>query len=295
VTLDDWLWLSVVGCDRQIAEVCGGRSGRIGDRIPSVKNLLVVICLGLLTSLSLGCNDSESPAVKPSSKTKTEPSQQYAADIEKYEHAMGTTHGLTPEQIHAASDRLKAAPVFQNKFLGIWTVQQPVDAWVFMELMYEIKPDLIIEAGTFHGGSAAFWAIILEHINPDGRIITIDIEDQREKRAIELPIAQERVDFLLGSSTDPKIVAEVHRRAEGKRVLVLLDSLHSKEHVAAELEAYAPLVPVGSYVVVQDTLLGPTGAIDEFLEANDSFVADRGRERYPDTSSVRGYLRRIKP
>ena len=77
--------------------------------------------------------------------------------------------------------------------------------------------------------------------------------------------------------------------------MVLLDSLHSKEHVAAELEAYAPLVPVGSYGVVQDTPLGPMGAIDEFLAANDSFIADRERERYSDTSSVRGYLRRIKP
>ena len=87
----------------------------------------------------------------------------------------------------------------------------------------------------------------------------------------------------------------MHRRAKGKRVLVLLDSLHSKEHVAAELEAYAPRVPVGSYVIVQDTLAGPLAAIDELLAANDSFVADRGRERFSDTNTVRGYLRRVKP
>ena len=111
---------------------------------------------------------------------------------------------------------------------------------------------------------------------------------------MEIPIARERVDFLLGGSTDPEIVAEVHRRARGKRVLVLLDSLHSKEHVAAELEAYAPLVPLGSYVIVQDTLVGPIRAIDELLESNDTFIADRTRERYPDTNSVRGYLRRVR-
>jgi cephalosporin hydroxylase len=110
-----------------------------------------------------------------------------------------------------------------------------------------------------------------------------------------LPISKRRVDFLLGSSTDPKIVEEVHRRAKGKRVLVLLDSLHSKEHVAAELEAYTPIVPVGSYLIVQDTLVGPAEAIREFLEKSDAFVADRARERYPDTNSVGGYLRRVKP
>lgn len=86
----------------------------------------------------------------------------------------------------------------------------------------------------------------------------------------------------------------MHRRAQGKRVLVLLDSLHSAEHVAAELEAYAPLVAVDSYVIVQDTRMGPIAAIKAFLAANDSFVADRSRERYPDTNSVRGYLKRVR-
>ena len=100
--------------------------------------------------------------------------------------------------------------------------------------------------------------------------------------------------FLLGSSTAPDVVAEVRRRAQGKRVMVLLDSLHTKEHVAAELTAYSTLVSVGSYIVVQDTPVGPLEAIDEFLEVNKDFVADRSRERYPDTNSVRGYLHRVR-
>ena len=153
----------------------------------------------------------------------------------------------------------------------------------------------MIEAGTFHGGSATLWAIILEHINPNGRVITIDIRDEREPRATSLPISKRKIDFLLGSSTDSEIVAEIGRRAKGKRVLVMLDSLHSKDHVAAELDAYAPMVPVGSYIIVQDTFGGPEAAIHEFLAENDSFVADRSRERYPDTGSVYGYLRRVKP
>ena len=163
-----------------------------------------------------------------------------------------------------------------------------------MEIMHETKPDLILEAGTIQGGSAALWAVILEHINPRAQVITIDIKDQRPRRAKNLPIVKERVTFLLGSSTAEDVVAEVHRRAKGKRVMVMLDSLHSKEHVAAELAAYAPLVPVGSYLVVQDTPLGPIEAVDEFLETNPNWIADRSRERYKDTNSVRGYLRRIR-
>ena len=267
----------------------------------TMKISIVMICLGMLASSS-GCSDSETPeparAMSATSvavaKPKVDRSKQYAQDVVTFEKAVGKTHGLTPEQIHKAMEGMRANPAMRNRFLGVTTLQNPSDAWIVMEIIYDVKPDLMIDAGTFHGGSAALWAVIIEEVNPDGRVITIDIEDQREPGAIELPISKRRVDFLLGSSTDPEIVAEVHRRAEGKRVLVLLDSLHSKEHVAAELEAYSPLVPVGSYVIVQDTGLGALQAIDEFLAANDSFSADRSRERYADTNSVRGYLRRVK-
>lgn len=260
-------------------------------RIPLMKTVLATILLGFLALSSLGCNESETPAAT----AKADSTILYATEVAAFEKAMGKDHGLTPEAIHEKMQALKIDPVFQNRFLGISTLQTPSDAWIVMEIMFEVKPDLIIEAGTYHGGSAALWAVILEHINPDGRVVTIDINDEREKRAINLPISKRKVDFLLGSSTDPEIVAEIRRRAKGKRVLVLLDSLHSKSHVAAELAAYAPLVPVGSYVIVQDTLIGPASAIGEFLASSDSFVADRARERYPDTNTVSGYLRRVEP
>ena len=115
-------------------------------------------------------------------------------------------------------------------------------------------------------------------------------------------IAKERVEFLLGSSTDPEIVAHVRRRAEGKRVMVLLDSAHTREHVLAELAAYAPLVGVGSYLIVQDTggvmiqepNPGPRQAVDEFLVAHPGFKADRTRERMLHTMHPKGYLRRVR-
>lgn len=188
----------------------------------------------------------------------------------------------------------KRRAVFQSRFLGVSTLQNPTDAWIIQELISEVEPDFVVETGTYHGGSAVYWAMLLEHINPEARVITIDIADQREQRAIDLPISRRKVDFLLGSSTDPALVADVTRRVAGKRVLVILDSAHTAEHVLAELEAYSPLVGVGSYIVVQDTPVGPIRAIREFLSRDDRFEIDRSRERFLISNTVQGYLRRVR-
>lgn len=207
--------------------------------------------------------------------------------------------GLTPEDEAAALQAFlrvwsKHKPVYKSKFMGVRTFQNPLDAWVVQEVIVEVTPDVIVEAGTANGGSSLLWAMLLREVNPDGRIITIDIEDRRESRAKQHALAKSYVDFLHGSSTDPQIVGEVRRRVAGKRVLVLLDSLHTREHIAAELAAYAPLVAVGSYVIVQDTPLGGVVAILEFVAANDHFSIDRSRERFVLTSSQFGYLKRIR-
>lgn len=255
--------------------------GSLGKRAGAITSSAILLC-------AVACGDAQ----QADSPFASDP--QFQRDKAIFEQAVGTTHGLDDEKVRDMFNILKDAPFFKNKFLGISTLQNPSDAWILMEIIHEVKPDLIVEAGTYHGGSAVLWAIILEHINPAGEVITIDIEDQREPSAVSIPIAQERVTFLLGSSTAPDVIAEVYRRAEGKRVLVMLDSLHSKEHVAAELAAYAPLIPVGGYIVVQDTMFGPIAAIEAFLAANSNFVADRERERYPDTLSIKGYIRRLR-
>jgi cephalosporin hydroxylase len=188
----------------------------------------------------------------------------------------------------------KRQAVFRNRFLGISTLQNPLDAWIIQEIISEVRPDVIVEAGTYHGGSAILWAMILENLEIDGRVVTIDIEDRREEAAIDHRVAKSRVDFLLGSSTDPEIVAEVTGMVEGKRVLVILDSLHTADHVRDELAAYAPLVSLGSYIIVQDTMAGSIKAVNAFLEENDSFRADRDRERFVITNTVKGYLRRVR-
>jgi cephalosporin hydroxylase len=190
------------------------------------------------------------------------------------------------------------------RWLGVATVQNPNDVWIHQEIISEIKPDFIVEAGTFLGGSAAIWAMVLAQVNPDGRVITIDIEDQ-VTAAKELPIVKQKVDFLVGSSTDPTIVGEVERRVKGKKVMVILDSDHRKEHVLAELRAYSRFVSIGSYLIVQDTNVnghpvlknfgpGPWEAVEDFLKETDHYVIDREREKLLFTMHPGGYLKRVK-
>jgi cephalosporin hydroxylase len=191
----------------------------------------------------------------------------------------------------------------KNLWLGIQTLQNPMDAWVIQEILHEVRPDFVVETGTLKGGSAALWATILEQVNPAGRVITIDITD-RTQQARRLPIVQRKVDFLVGSSVDPAILAEVKERVASGRTLVILDSLHTRDHVLAELRAYAPLVDVGSYMIVQDTGVWrprrnhPEGwasdAVEEFLEENEAFAPDRSRERFWLTNCPGSWLKRVR-
>ncbi len=194
---------------------------------------------------------------------------------------------------------------WENRWLGIRALQNPMDIWVTQEIIFETKPDVIIETGTFYGGSALLWAMILEQINPHGRVITVDIEDHTEG-VKNLPFWKERVDFLLGSSVAPEIVGAVKKKVEGKKVLIILDSDHHKDHVLKELLAYSPFVQVGGYIIVQDTNLsghpvqqetfsgpGPMEAVEEFLAFDRHFEPDLSRERLLFTFCPRGFLKRV--
>ena len=132
-----------------------------------------------------------------------------------------------------------------------------------------------------------------------GEIVSIDIEPVRDDY-LEHP----RITYLGGrSSTDPEVLADVRSRAGGRPTLVVLDSDHSQAHVEAELEAYAPIVPVGGYVIVEDSNIGqirsdlmpgPLQAIETFLDGNDEFEIDREREKFLITFNPSGYLRRVR-
>lgn len=182
-------------------------------------------------------------------------------------------------------------------WLGAQALKNPLDLWVYQEILFETQPELIVETGTYRGGSAAFLASMCDLLG-HGEIVSIDIEQVRE----DYP-NHSRITYLGGrSSTDPDVVAEVGERAAGKRTLVILDSDHSQRHVEAELDAYAPLVPVGGYLIVEDSnigqirkdlLPGPLEAIERFTAMTDEFEIDRSREKFLITFNPSGYLRRV--
>ena len=183
-------------------------------------------------------------------------------------------------------------------WLGAQALKNPLDLWVYQEILFETQPELIVETGTYRGGSAAFLASMCDLLG-HGEIVSIDIEQVRE----DYP-NHSRITYLGGrSSTDPDVVAEVRERAAGKRTLVILDSDHSQRHVEAELAVYAPLVPVGGYLIVEDSnigqirkdlLPGPLEAIERFTAMTDEFEIDRSREKFLITFNPSGYLRRVR-
>lgn len=184
-------------------------------------------------------------------------------------------------------------------WLGVLAQKCPLDLWVYQEILHESRPDLIVETGTYAGGSALYLASVCDLLGV-GRVLSIDVEarDDRPRHA--------RITYLTGSSIDPAIVAEVRRRIDpAERVMVILDSDHSQAHVEAELAAYAPLVTVGSYLVVEDTNVnghpvlpafgpGPMEAVRGFVAAHPEFTVDRGREKLLMGFNPGGWLRRTR-
>lgn len=183
---------------------------------------------------------------------------------------------------------------FNNTWFGIPTWQNPLDVWVTQEIFQEVKPDIVIEAGTNFGGSAVLWSALLEHIHPSGRVITIDIEN-RAQEARAHPLAKERVQFIVASSTAPETLAQIAPVVEGKKVLLILDSLHTREHVFEELKLYSGFVPRGSYIIVQDTLgTGAGEAVQDFVAISDDFEIDLSRNRYLLSNNLNGFLKRVR-
>jgi cephalosporin hydroxylase len=185
----------------------------------------------------------------------------------------------------------------QTWWRGHRVIKCPLDLWVYQEIIQDIKPDLLIETGTMYGGSAYYLASIMD-LAGTGEVLTID-RNHREGRP-----QHPRITYLTGSSSDPEIVAQAARRAEGKQtVMVVLDSNHKAFHVLDELRAYHRLVTPGSYLVVEDTNInghpveptfgpGPMEALEEFLQENDDFAVDDGREKFMLTFNPRGWLRK---
>jgi len=177
----------------------------------------------------------------------------------------------------------------------------PMDLWLYQELIVLKRPGLIIETGTYKGGSALYLACICDLVG-QGSVVTIDIDDSHAAIRPQHP----RLRYVTGSSTAPEIFEQASSlAAEAGDVMVILDSDHRRDHVLDELRLYSTLIPVGGLLVVEDTNVnghptyasfgpGPWEAVDAFLDENDGFVADRSYERFLLTMNPRGVLRRVK-
>jgi len=169
-------------------------------------------------------------------------------------------------------------------WLGRPIIQLPEDLLRIQEVIWALKPDLIVETGVAHGGSLIYYASLCQLANR-GRVIGVDIDIRPQNRtAIAVHPLAGRIQLIDGSSVDEKVIRQVRALAQGaKSVLVVLDSNHTKAHVRAELEAYAPLVTKGSYIVATDGIMfdlhdvpggKPDWALDNAAEAAREFVAE---------------------
>lgn len=253
---------------------------------------------------------------------------EFSAEVER------NIHGL--QQDHKAHERSKdwiraVAPhryVFNFSWLGRPIIQFPQDIVAAQELIWQTRPDFIVETGIAHGGSlilsASMLALLdycdaledgepLDPARPKRRVVGIDIDIRKHNReAIEAHPMSNRIEMIEGSSTDASVVSQVHGLAKGRgRVMVSLDSDHTHEHVLAELHAYAPLVTPGCYCIVWDTEIedmpagsikdrrwgkgnNPKTAVWEYLKNHPEFEIDKRIEaKLLITVAPDGYLKRI--
>jgi cephalosporin hydroxylase len=201
---------------------------------------------------------------------------------------------------------------YNFSWMGRPIIQYPQDMIAMQEIIWELKPDLVIETGIAHGGSLIYYASLLELIGK-GEVLGIDIDiREHNRKAIESHPMFKRIKMLQGSSVSTEMAAQVSAYAAGKpTVLVCLDSNHTEEHVLQELELYAPLVSKGSYIVVFDTIVedmpenylpgrpwgpgnNPKSAVWKFLEKNRNFQIDTSIDNKLLISvAPQGYIKRI--
>ena len=190
--------------------------------------------------------------------------------------------------------------IWNNTFwFGVPIGKCPPDLWTYQEIMFETRPDVIIECGTGTGGSALYLAQHCDLMG-NGRIITIDIAEQPNRPD------HERITYITGSSIAPQTLQRIKELISSTdKVLVILDSDHSKNHVLQELNSYSELVALGSYIIVEDTIIGghpvkphrkpgPMEAVKEFIKTNENFIIDKSREKFYLTFNRNGYLKKVQ-
>jgi len=210
---------------------------------------------------------------------------------------------------------LKHEYSYHFEWLGLPIIQYPHDIIAFQEIVWKVKPELIIETGIARGGSLVLSASLLELLGR-GKVLGIDIDIRKHNRKeIEKHPLKKRITMIEGSSIDKEIIKKVNKIAKGKKVLLLLDSNHSHEHVLEEMNQYSSLVSKGSYMIIFDTVIedipnnfykpmnkrswgkgnNPKTAVYEFLKNNNRFKIDADIEKkLAITAAPSGYLKCIR-
>jgi cephalosporin hydroxylase len=233
------------------------------------------------------------------------------ADIQR----MGADHEFQKKSIEwmIHADRYKYT--YNYTWMGRPIIKFPNDMVIQQELMWELKPDLVIETGIAHGGSIIFTASMMEMMGIDGEVVGIDVDIRpHNRKEIESHPMMKRITMYEGDSVSDAVVETVRSHTKGKTcVMVILDSLHSHAHVYKELLAYAPMTTLGSYCILPDTFIeffpkgyysktrpwdvgnNPHTAMKQFIAESDMFEIDRARtNKSMITETIDGYLKRVK-
>jgi cephalosporin hydroxylase len=192
----------------------------------------------------------------------------------------------------------------EMRWMGVRILKNPMDCWIYQEILWEVRPDVVVELGSLYGGGTLLFCQLLDLLG-HGKVISVDVDRSRYQ------VSHPRLIDITGDCSDPGVVARVQEQCAGNKVLIVHDADHTKEAVLRDLRTYADLVSLGSYFIVEDGIVdlfagrsskqirwdnspGPLAAIREFLGQDDRFVVDRERERYLMTANPCGYLRRVK-
>ncbi|WP_371803624.1 cephalosporin hydroxylase family protein [Candidatus Lokiarchaeum ossiferum] len=243
-----------------------------------------------------------------------DPIEEFKKERAKDMELMSKDKELSQKSIEWMIHAEKYKYTYNYSWLGRPIIKYPNDIVLQQEIIWEFKPDLIIETGIAHGGSIILSASMLELLGGDGLVVGVDIDIRKHNRdEIEKHPLFKRIKLIEGSSTSDHVMDQIRKIAQNKkRIMVFLDSLHTHDHVLDEMKCYSPFVSVGSYLVVSDTFIeffpeghysnrpwdrgdNPYTAVQEFLSENDGFEIDTKKEsKLLITEGISGWLKRIK-
>ena len=241
------------------------------------------------------------------------PTEAFKKECEERIEAQGKNEKLLSASSTFIEETIRSGYSYNFSWMGRPIIQYPQDMIAMQEIIWDIKPDLIIETGIAHGGSIIYYASLLELIGK-GQVLGIDIDIREHNRvAIEKHPMSNRIKMIQGSAIDNAIIEQVKSFAKDKKVvMVCLDSNHTHDHVLKELDLYSQFVTPGSYLIAFDTIVedlppnfyedrpwkvgdNPKTAVHDFLKHNNDFIIDKKIDNKLLVSvAPDGYLKRIK-